>query len=97
MGWDGMRCILLADDNDKTVRLQNRRMIDVSVWYPEITVLRKRIKAENAILDGELVVLTGGKPDFYKLQSRFHLQNQPKIDWFAAKVPVTYVVFDLYI
>jgi bifunctional non-homologous end joining protein LigD len=91
--WDGMRCILLAED--KTVRLQNRRMIDVSVRYPEITALRKQIKAENAILDGELVVLTGGKPDFYKLQSRFHLQNRPKIDWFAAKVPVTFVVFDL--
>ena len=91
--WDGMRCILFADDTQ--IRLQNRRMNDVSVRYPEITALRKLIKAENAILDGELVVLSCGKPDFYKLQSRFHLQNQTKIDWFAAWMPVTFVVFDI--
>jgi bifunctional non-homologous end joining protein LigD len=64
--WDGTRCILFAER--KSVRLQNRKLIDVSFKYPEIAAQRDRIKAQTAILDGEIVYLRKGKPDFYMLQ-----------------------------
>lgn len=88
-----MRCIMFADD--KGIRLQSRRLNNVSYRYPELKKLRDNIGAKNAILDGEIVVLSSGKPDFYKLQKRFRLCKPDKIELYAERTPVTYVVFDI--
>lgn len=91
--WDGTRCILFAEE--KSIRLQNRKLIDVSFKYPEIAAQRDRIKAQTAILDGEIVYLREGKPDFYMLQKRFALRNPKTIRNYSARYPTTFVAFDL--
>ena len=45
------------------------------------------------ILDGEIVALRGGRPDFGLLQSRMHVQ-QPD-DTLLRRAPVQFYVFDL--
>ena len=63
----GIRCIAYLGDGK--VALQNKRYKDVTSLYPELQEMHRCVK-RRAVLDGELVVLQDGKPDFYALQKR---------------------------
>lgn len=92
--WDGTRCILFLRQGE--VRLQNRRLLDITHRYPELVrQLPEVIRAEEAILDGELVVLRGGRPHFPSLQQREHVSDPFKAELLAKELPATYIVFDL--
>jgi bifunctional non-homologous end joining protein LigD len=91
--WDGARGILFVKDG--RIRLQNRRLQDITARYPDLAGLHRQIKARNAILDGELVVLTQGRPDFRKLQQREQVADPVKIGLVARQVPATYIAFDV--
>lgn len=91
--WDGTRCIVFADR--KNIRLQNRRLLDITHRYPEFRVLKKTIKAKSAVFDGEIVVLEKGIPSFDRLQQRDHLEDIEKIEIASELIPAAYVVFDL--
>lgn len=91
--WDGTRCIAFLEK--KGVILQNRRLIDITYRYPEFHQLNKYLKAKEAILDGELVVLKDGLPNFEKLQQREHILDEEKIRILSGLMPATYIVFDL--
>jgi DNA ligase D-like protein (predicted ligase) len=91
--WDGERTIAFVEDG-KVVRLQNRRLQDVSTRYPEI--IGSPVEANEAILDGEIVLLEkDGKPSFSKLAQRSHVQDPFKIMLLSKAMPVTYVAFDI--
>lgn len=91
--WDGERAVAFVEDG-KIVRLQNRRLQDVSIRYPEIIGIP--VWAKEAILDGEIVLLgEDKKPSFSKLAQRSHLQDLFKIRLLSRAMPVTYVVFDI--
>ena len=91
--WDGTRCILFV--RDQSVRLQNRRLQDTTARYPDLAGLHRQIKGRNAILDGELVVLSQGRPDFPRLQQREQVADPMKIGLVARQIPATYIVFDV--
>lgn len=91
--WDGTRCILFI--NGKNIRLQNRRLLDITDRYPELHGIYKAVNAKNTILDGELIALSEGKPDFKKLQQREHISDPFKIRILSREIPITYIVFDL--
>ena len=88
---DGIRCIAYLG---KDVVLQNKRFKDVSAIYPELSVMSKCVK-KNTVLDGELVVLTGGKPDFYALQKRSLMGERFRIQLAAKKNPVQFAAYDI--
>ena len=88
--WDGLRAIAYV--SEEAVRLVSRNDKDMAPSYPELGVLAGRVKAP-VILDGEIVALRGGRPNFGLLQSRMHVQ-QPD-DTLLRRVPVQYYVFDL--
>src|SRR5271156_3897176 len=58
--WDGTRCLAFIEQG--SYRLLNRRNIDMTDRYPEFDFLGEM--PPGAVLDGEIVVLKGGKPDF---------------------------------
>ncbi|MEM2989947.1 MAG: non-homologous end-joining DNA ligase [Halobacteria archaeon] len=87
--WDGTRTICFTGEKQ---RLQNRRLIDITKRYPEIKV---EIKKKSAILDGEIVIMEQGKPDFQKLQLREHLSDSFKIELLSKLYPAEYIVFDV--
>jgi len=91
--WDGTRCILFLKEGK--IYLQNRRLMDITDRYPELKQIVKCIKAKNAILDGEIVILRDGKPDFNLLQQREHATNSIKITLLSRDLPATYIAFDL--
>lgn len=91
--WDGTRCLLFKDG--KNIRLQNRRLLDITYRFPELVETHREIDAGDAILDGEIVVLSEGKPDFSKLQQREHLLDPLRISIISRKMPATYMAFDI--
>lgn len=89
---DGIRCVAYIEP--KSVVLQNKRFKDVTEIYPELSELKKCIK-KRVILDGELVVLTDGKPNFYALQRRSLMGDKFKISLAAKKNPVQFAAYDI--
>jgi len=91
--WDGTRCLLFFQNQG--IRLQNRRLQDITPRYPDLAGLHRQLNGRNAILDGELVVLSEGRADFRKLQQREQVADPMKVELVAQKLPATYIVFDV--
>ncbi len=91
--WDGTRCIAFVDVENKKLRLQNRRLLEIAYRYPELDFFN--FLNQNAILDGEIVVLKDGKPSFHLLQKREHIDSKVKIELLSKMYPAVYIVFDV--
>lgn len=89
--WDGSRTLAFVSER---LRLQNRRLLNITNRYPEIT-LRDDVDAKEAILDGEIVVLRDGRPDFKLLQTREHVGDELRIELLSQTMPATFIAFDL--
>ncbi|MCD6447997.1 MAG: non-homologous end-joining DNA ligase [Thermoplasmata archaeon] len=88
---DGTRCIA---EVGKEVKLYNRREKNISRRYPFIC--KELSKVGNVILDGEIVCYNKeGKPDFYLLQKREHVESDLIIEMRAKLISATYVIFDI--
>jgi DNA ligase D-like protein (predicted ligase) len=79
--WDGYRALLFCEEG--SYRLMSRNSVDLSEHYPELKFLSGL--PEGTVLDGELVALVEGKPDFESLRSK-------RAD---TKALITYFAFDL--
>lgn len=88
---DGFRCLSYMDQN--SIDLRNKRNIKMLSKFPELKEIYKNIK-NRCILDGEVVVLVDGVPDFYRLQKRTLLTDRFKIELEASRYPASYVAFD---
>src|SRR5438105_1817714 len=88
--WDGVRAIAYVDGHD--LRLVSRNDKDMASSYPELGVLADRV-GTPVVLDGEIVALRDGRPDFGLLQSRMHVQRPT--DRLVRSAPVKLYVFDL--
>jgi bifunctional non-homologous end joining protein LigD/DNA ligase-1 len=92
---DGIRC--LAYLGGGRTELRNKRNKDVSSIYSELSEIYKQVN-RRCILDGELVSIKDGKPDFYEVQRRSLMSNPFKIKLAAEKQPVCFIAYDvLYI
>lgn len=89
---DGIRALAYVDE--KSTTLINKRGKDISATYPELTALHRQSNT-SAIIDGELIVMTDGKPDFFRLQRRSLLTDSLKIKTARLASPVTFVAFDI--
>jgi DNA ligase D-like protein (predicted ligase) len=88
---DGTRCITAVS---KEVRLQNRRLVDITYRYPEVAEALVH-SARECVLDGEITVFVKGRPSFRALAERDHQMERMKIDYLSRAMPVSYVVFDI--
>src|SRR5260370_13860550 len=89
--WDGTRVLAFVEQGG--FRLVNRHRADVTDRYPELECLGAL--TAGTVLDGEVVVLQEGKPNFGLLPSRNQARAPLKIQSLARTLPATYVVFDL--
>jgi bifunctional non-homologous end joining protein LigD len=93
MKWDGLRA--LAYIGGGSVRLWSRSGKDISGGYPELAGLAAGVAAGQAVLDGEIVAFGGAAwPSFEAIQQRMNL-SPAQSRRLVAKVPVTYLAFDL--
>jgi bifunctional non-homologous end joining protein LigD len=92
--WDGYRAVAFIEDGH--VRLVSRNQNDLTAQFPELGALPKFIKAERAILDGEIVALDEeGRPSFSLMQQRTGFQPGKRRLPRREGVPVIYYAFDL--
>ncbi len=91
--WDGTRCLFFIENGK--IRLQNRRLRDITYRYPEFWPLPKELSQNGIVFDGEIVVLKEGRPDFRLLQEREHVVSPLKIKALSKRIPATYLVFDI--
>lgn len=89
---DGIRC--LAYLGAGVTDLRNKENIALLHLYPELSNICNQADG-TVILDGELVIMAGGKPDFEKLQRRSLMSDAFKINLAKDMDPVTYVAFDI--
>ena len=92
--WDGYRAIAFVGDG--RVRLVSRNQNDLTAQFPELKSLPQFVKAQRAILDGEIVALDGeGRPSFSLMQQRTGFQPGKRRLPRREGVPVIYYAFDL--
>lgn len=90
--WDGIRTI--ARVKDGAVRLWSRTKREITGEFPELSGIAANVSAEEALLDGEIVVLDDtGRSDFQRLQSRMGVRNPSQK--LLSEAPVVYYVFDI--
>ncbi len=88
---DGIRCIAYLDSGTE---LRNKRNDRLLPKVPELGSLHRFAK-ERCILDGELVILRNGVPDFYELQKRTLTTNQFKLMLSSENYPACFVAYDI--
>ena len=79
--WDGYRALALVTSDATELRSRTGR--DLTASYPQLADLRRRLLCQEAVLDGEVVVLGPG--------GELRLQRPAE----RPAVPFTYVAFDL--
>jgi ATP-dependent DNA ligase len=88
--WDGTRALAFVD---RDLRMVNRRRVQIDWRYPELRDLG-RLPA-GSIVDGEIVVIHEGKPNFNLLQAREQTRLREQVAHKARRTPATYIAFDL--
>jgi len=83
--WDGVRAIATVGTS---VSLRSRNNKELAGHFPELYELLAL--APGTVLDGEIVVMSGGKPDMQALLPRLQVTSPG-----TQAPPVTYIVFDI--
>lgn len=90
--WDGFRCLVFRDGDD--IVLESRTSRPLARYFPEIVEGVRTELPRRCVLDGEIVVVHGGRVDFDLLQQRIH-PAASRIQTLAARTPALFVAFDL--
>jgi len=90
--WDGVRALAYCD---QATRLVSRNNKDITGGYPELSKIHERLVCLDAVIDGEIVAMDGGRPSFELLQTRMHVRNPREVARLAKAAPVTFVAFDI--
>jgi bifunctional non-homologous end joining protein LigD len=92
--WDGFRSVCFLRNGK--AHFVSRNQLDMTPQYPELAKIGAHVKAEQAILDGEIVALDEhGMPKFQLLQPRHGRKNMGEIARLAQHSRIVYYVFDL--
>lgn len=89
---DGVRCIAYLDKG--VAELRNKTNMRLSPIYPEMQFIHQCTNS-RCILDGELIVLKNGKPEFEEILRRSTMTNKTRIELAASMLPVTFTAFDI--
>jgi ATP-dependent DNA ligase len=90
--WDGFRCIVFRDGDE--VELGSRNERPLTRYFPELFEPLTEQLPPRCVLDGEIVIATGGGLDFEALLQRIH-PAASRINLLARQTPASFVAFDL--
>ena len=92
--WDGYRAVSFIEKG--RLRLVSRNQNDFTGQFPELGELTQAVKAEAAILDGEIVALDEqGRASFSLMQQRTGIRERGRRTAGRSDVAIAYYVFDL--
>ena len=90
--WDGFRAIVVRDGD--TIEIRSRNGKPMARYFPDlVAAFRAQLPARCAV-DGEIVVITGDRLDFFALQQRVH-PAASRVGRLAAETPASFIAFDL--
>ncbi len=87
--WDGIRAIAYVGD---TLSIRSRNDKELAGQFPELEELSRL--APGTVLDGEIVAMSGGRPDIQSILPRLQSAGG-KLPPRPGTTPVTYIVFDI--
>lgn len=90
--WDGFRVLVFREGD--TLDLRSRDDRPLLRYFPELAGPLRQALPEQAVADGEIVIVTGGTLDFDALQLRLH-PAASRVDKLAAATPAGVVLWDL--
>jgi bifunctional non-homologous end joining protein LigD len=92
--WDGYRSVAFLENGK--LRLVSRNQNDMTALYPELADLPRSVRAQRAVVDGEVVAVDAqGRPSFSLMQQRTGIRHGRFHAPGRTEVPVLYYVFDL--
>jgi len=91
--WDGYRAMIYLDSGAIQIRSRNQK--DITGVFPELGNIHLRVNSLPALLDGEIVVMAGGKPSFGALQARGRLADPHRIRRASIMSPALFLAFDI--
>ena len=89
--WDGFRCI--AAREGASVELWSKSGKPLGRYFPEVVAMLGRLGARRFVVDGELLISSGGRVSFDALQMRLH-PAESRIRKLSAETPAMLVAFD---
>lgn len=89
--WDGFRCIAFREGN--AIMLQSKGMKPLGRYFPEVEAALAELAERRFVVDGELLIETGGTLSFAALQQRLH-PAASRIRKLAAETPARLMLFD---
>ena len=90
--WDGFRAILFRDGDE--VELGSRNVRPLTRYFPELVDAARTELPARCVIDGEIVIATGGGLNFEALQLRLH-PAASRVTALAAETPAAFIAFDL--
>ena len=90
--WDGFRCLVFR--RGEKVELQSKAGKPLTRYFPDVVESAKAIRADQFVIDGEIVVPRGRAFSFDDLLQRIH-PAASRISKLANETPALLIVFDL--
>ena len=90
--WDGFRALIFKDGDD--LYIQSRDLKPLNRYFPELEEPLRAVLPERCVLDGEIVIATGGVLDFDALLLRIH-PAASRVAMLAKEAPSSFVAWDL--
>ncbi|MET9643102.1 ATP-dependent DNA ligase [Streptomyces syringium] len=90
--WDGFRAIVFRDGEE--IELGSRSGKPLTRYFPELVRGLREQLPPRCVLDGEIVIVRGGRLDFDALLERIHPADS-RVRHLAETTPASLVAFDL--
>ena len=88
--WDGFRAIAYINE---AFSIKSRNQKELKDNFPELEQLTRL--SSNLVVDGEIVIMKEGKPDFQTLLERGQAVSTREIERQVQRAPAVYIVFDV--
>jgi ATP-dependent DNA ligase len=89
--WDGFRCIAVRERAE--IKLWSKSGKPLARYFPEVAAMFARLNVNRFVLDGELLIASGGAIAFDALQLRLH-PAESRVRKLAAETPAMFMAFD---
>jgi ATP-dependent DNA ligase len=90
--WDGFRCLAYKIRDQVILRSKSGKPLER--YFPDVVEKLKKIKVEQFILDGEIVIPTEDGYSFSELQLRLH-PAASRVKKLADEHPAHFIIFDI--
>jgi ATP-dependent DNA ligase len=90
--WDGFRCLAQRDGDEVTLTSKSGKPL--ARYFPEVVDMLRTLRADDFLLDGELIIGVGDVLSFDALQLRLH-PAESRIRKLSQQTPAELMAFDL--